>query len=144
MFGNRFYCPGNVLEDFALKVMRTALSQRPVPVASIRFNKSDDKVFPQKYLLFIEFPIEFEVSPYSYLSAVSNRYCIDDKEFEHGVFFDRLTAPIKKIQKAMARSARPRVEARRLALAMSTHGRLGQSTTIHILGSDLLQTVFKF
>ena len=138
MFGNRFYCSGASL-GITLRVLQTALAQTPVPVASIRFNESALKLFPKKYFLFIEFQIKLEV--YISFHVYSNRYCIYDNEFE---VFDSLTAPIKKIQKAMARSARPRVAARRLALAMSTHDRLGQSCKIHVLGLDLLRAVFKF
>ncbi len=144
MFGNRFYSCGGACRDLYTKIFETALSQTPLPVASVTLNSASDKVFPQKYFLSIDFQIEFEVSPFSYLSLTSNKYCILDPEFEHGVFFDRLTAPIKKIQQAMARSARPRVQANRLALVMSTHGRLGQNSTIQAIGSDLLRKVFGF
>lgn len=144
VFGNRFYSSGGHCCDLNTKIFQTALDQTPVPVASVKLNSASDKVFPQKYWIFIEFPIEFEVSPFSHLALPSNKYCILDPEFEHGVFFDRLTAPIKKIQQAMARYSRPKVQAKRLALAMSTHGRLGQSSTIQVLGSDLLQTIFGF
>lgn len=144
MFGNRFYAYGISSSELIEKVFWTVLAQNPVPIASVKFNAVVDRVFPQKYMLHIDWPIEFETSPYSFMSLISNRYCILDPEFEHGVFFDSITAPIRRIQKAMTRSARPRIQARRLALAMGTHERLGQSSVIQVLGPDVLQMVFRF
>jgi hypothetical protein len=144
MFQNRIYSCGAFGDDLETKVFQTVLEQKPMPIASFEFNsgKRGDR-FPKKYIVRFDFPIDYEVSPYSYLSLTSNNYCIYDPEFEPGVFFDRLTAPIKKIQKAMARYSRPKLQAKRLALAMSSHSRLGQNSEIRVLGSDLLCAIFR-
>ena len=144
MFENRFYYVGGCLASIHTKVLSTMGNMSPVPIASFHFNPDDDRVFPKKYMLSVVFPVDFEVSPYSYFSATSNKYCIEDPEFEHGIFFDRLTAPIKKIQRAMARYSRPRVQAKRLALSMSSHARLGEQSAISVLGLDLFRLIFSF
>ena len=143
MFKDRFYSIHGSLHEnvWVTRVFQTVLSQTPVPVASITYNPDNDKVFPRKYFIKINFPIEFEVSPFSSVSFTSNRYCIYDPEFEHGVFFDRLTAPMKKIQRTLAHHTRLKIQARRLALAMCSHTRLGECSAIQMIGSDLLRAV---
>jgi hypothetical protein len=49
-----------------------------------------------------------------------------------------LTQQVQKLQHVMKQWARVRIAARRLALAMSLHDRLGSASGIQILGSDLL------
>jgi hypothetical protein len=54
------------------------------------------------------------------------------------VRYDFMTPYVRMIQRAVGRWAKERLAARRLALAMGMHDRLGIESGIQVLGSDVL------
>ena len=98
--------------------------------------------FPEKYMLLIHFDPGFDSAPFQNPCATffQNRLTVYDTHFEHNVYYDRITAPIKKIQRFMRTLARARIQAKHLAFAMGTHDRLGSSSCV-CLTTDALRLV---
>ena len=57
------------------------------------------------------------------------------------IHYEFLIPRVRTLQRAVRQWARGKLEARRLALAMGMHDRLGIGSGIHVLGSDVLLLV---
>jgi len=140
LYDNRLYDMGR--PTFGNReTLEYALSITPMPLARLIFNNGYGlrSCHPKKYILIIFYDQGFDRLPPAILDQ--SRFTSDHPNFELGVFFDRLTAPIKKIQRVMKRHAKARINTRRLAFIMGAHDRLGQLSHVLLLSSDLLQAV---
>ena len=141
LYDNRLYDMGRPTSGNR-ETLENALSITPLPIARLNFNNVHRLSFlPKKYMLVIFYDLGFNIPPFPPIILDQSRFTSDHPNFELGVFFDRLTAPIKKIQRVMKRHAKTRIHARRLAFIMGAHDRLGQLSHVLLLSSDLLQAV---
>jgi hypothetical protein len=143
LYDNRLYDMGRPTSGNR-ETLEYALSITPMPLARLTcLTTTTNRLsfLPKKYMLVIFYDLGFDHPPSPPAILDQSRFTSDHPNFELGVFFDRLTAPIKKIQRVMKRHARTRINAKRLAFIMGAHDRLGQLSHVLLLSSDLLQAV---
>jgi hypothetical protein len=143
LYDNRIYDMGRMGHMNNI-LLNAVLTQDPMPVASLRFTPKDSSVYPEKFELDIFYQIGREVSPYRMAMCCQSRLMYYDNGFDHYNIQDQLTGPVAKIQRVLGRQARARLQNKRLALAMTTHARLGASSLLKVLGSDVLCLIFRF
>jgi hypothetical protein len=130
MYDNRLYEMSKYLQ-INMGTFRAVLASHPVPLAEIRCCNVVKRTLPRKFLLFAFFDVD----------GVHMIARFTQSRVAGGPKYDHFTAPVLRIQRVVGRWARSRLEARRLALAMATHSRLGQTSGIRVLGLDLLVSV---
>ena len=135
MHNNRLFSMHSGGEEIHWTVFQNAIEQTPMPIATVNLIKNNG-CFPDDYMITIDFPMD---ALFTQILLFPNHYTIYDREFEHGVFYDRLTPKAKKIQSVIGRKSRAILHERRLALAMCTHHRLGAESLISMIGSDMLK-----
>ena len=146
MFDNRMYSCGDTCRY--LKVLHAYHLQHPQEEIDVRWE--DREVDPFKFCIDVVFPIETEITIFSYASVCYTQHKYSEyylNEIQNGIYVDHLTYPIKKLQRRMQQAARTRFqvkEDKRLALAMSLHERLGTGSLVQLIGLDMIMTILKF
>ncbi len=130
MYDNRLY-EMSKYSRINLETFGVVLALDPVPLAEMHCYDAMSSTLPMKFLLFAYFDVDGEDMIARFTQS----------RVAWGPKFDHFTAPVLRLQRVVARWAKSRLEARRLALAMAAHSRLGQASSIRVLGLDLLAEI---
>jgi hypothetical protein len=140
LYDNRLYDMSRMY--FNTSTLEYVQKKKPQPVATMLFR---DRVglYPKKYWLYAEYTNDPGIFQETYNMPwtvfTPDRAYVWDASLQRAQLYDHFTAPARKIQRNMRKQARARLQAKHLALLMSTHARLGQSSLIQKLGLDLMR-----
>ncbi len=136
MYENRLY-EMSKYSRINLETFGVVLALDPVPLAEMEWEVSLSRTVDGKFF-------KFFLSAFFDVDGKIRHARFTQSRVERGPYFDQFTAPVLRLQRVVARwakSFKSRLEARRLALAMAAHSRLGQASGIRVLGLDLLAEI---